>query len=234
MGRFGSTFWAFEEMLRPDGDGDGDGNGDGDTGEVMTPDIVTMGKPFGNGFPLAVSVCVGGGGGRGGGGGDKMRIALSHHAPMTSTPFPRPSFAQQRLRRTFPTASSTSTRLVATPWRVPRASRCWMRSRVRMVSFFSLLREVEVDGARHRQWARASSLGSPSSLPPTPSPPNHRPPIQRTKGRGSPALPLARPRRRAVQARQDGKKPDWHADRLCPRLRLVHRRGVCLGRGDAR
>ena len=38
LGRFGNYFWAFEQ-------------------QNVTPDIVTIGKPFGNGFPLAAVVC---------------------------------------------------------------------------------------------------------------------------------------------------------------------------------
>ena len=38
FGRFGTTFWGFEQ-------------------QNVIPDIVTMGKPFGNGFPLAAVVC---------------------------------------------------------------------------------------------------------------------------------------------------------------------------------
>ena len=38
FGRFGTSFWGFEQ-------------------QDVVPDIVTMGKPFGNGFPLAAVVC---------------------------------------------------------------------------------------------------------------------------------------------------------------------------------
>jgi len=38
FGRLGEHFWGFEQ-------------------QGVTPDIVTMGKPFGNGFPLAAVVC---------------------------------------------------------------------------------------------------------------------------------------------------------------------------------
>eukprot|EP00938_MAST-03A_sp_MAST-3A-sp1_P005499 g5499.t1 len=38
FGRFGTSFWGFEQ-------------------QEVVPDIVTMGKPFGNGFPLAAVVC---------------------------------------------------------------------------------------------------------------------------------------------------------------------------------
>jgi len=42
FGRIGSSFWAFQS----------DGTG-------ICPDIVTMGKPFGNGFPIGAVVCTG-------------------------------------------------------------------------------------------------------------------------------------------------------------------------------
>jgi ethanolamine-phosphate phospho-lyase len=38
FGRFGSSFWGFQQ-------------------QGVVPDIITMGKPFGNGFPLAAVVC---------------------------------------------------------------------------------------------------------------------------------------------------------------------------------
>ena len=38
LGRFGEFFWGFEQ-------------------QGVEPDIVTIGKPFGNGFPLAAVVC---------------------------------------------------------------------------------------------------------------------------------------------------------------------------------
>ena len=38
FGRFGKSFWGFQQ-------------------QNVIPDIVTMGKPFGNGFPLAAVVC---------------------------------------------------------------------------------------------------------------------------------------------------------------------------------
>lgn len=38
LGRFGDYFWGFEQ-------------------QEVQPDIVTIGKPFGNGFPLSAVVC---------------------------------------------------------------------------------------------------------------------------------------------------------------------------------
>ena len=47
FGRFGSSFWAFQHS---------NNNDDDDSLEAVVPDIVTMGKPFGNGMPLAACV----------------------------------------------------------------------------------------------------------------------------------------------------------------------------------
>ena len=47
FGRYGSSFWAFEHNNNTNDDND----------DVVIPDIVTMGKPMGNGMPLAAVVC---------------------------------------------------------------------------------------------------------------------------------------------------------------------------------
>lgn len=59
FGRLGSCFWAFEyhHSQRGGGGGDGDDTVDDDDDEMTIPDIVTMGKPMGNGMPLAAVVC---------------------------------------------------------------------------------------------------------------------------------------------------------------------------------
>lgn len=53
FGRLGSCFWAFQ--YRHDYDND-DNDDDSSTDDVVVPDIVTVGKPFGNGMPLAAVV----------------------------------------------------------------------------------------------------------------------------------------------------------------------------------
>ena len=49
FGRFGSSFWAFEHQSSP--------SLGATTATTTIPDIVTMGKPIGNGMPLAAVVC---------------------------------------------------------------------------------------------------------------------------------------------------------------------------------
>ena len=52
FGRCGSTFWGFQQT-------ESDGSSVAEEEEVeqeVVPDIVTMGKPFGNGMPLAAVV----------------------------------------------------------------------------------------------------------------------------------------------------------------------------------
>jgi 4-aminobutyrate aminotransferase-like enzyme len=52
FGRLGSCMWGFQHTALGTGDGDG-----GDIGtNPFVPDIVTVGKPFGNGMPLAAVV----------------------------------------------------------------------------------------------------------------------------------------------------------------------------------
>lgn len=45
FGRVGPSFWAFSEMGN-------EGNGSGDSGRPVVPDLMTFGKPAGNGHPL--------------------------------------------------------------------------------------------------------------------------------------------------------------------------------------
>lgn len=54
FGRLGSCFWAFQ--YRHDDDGQCNGKKKDNDDDVVTPDIVTVGKPFGNGMPLAAVV----------------------------------------------------------------------------------------------------------------------------------------------------------------------------------